>query len=180
MNMQMKRFALGAAVLLMTAAAQATSINWAFSYTGAASGSGLLTTDPLSGGFYTITGISGTGTGGTILALLPAGNDPVSCSGGCLISDNKLFPGSPALDFYGFTFHTAVDDFNIYYDSGSYYDLSLKTWQTHCSTGCSGSDSNAIAARISFSLFQVPEPATLALFGLGVLALGVARRRKSI
>jgi len=177
--MQLKRHLLGTALLLATVAAQATPINWAFTFTGGASGNGILTTDGLSGGFYNISGISGTSSGGTILSLLPAGNDPVPCLGGCLSSDNKLFPGSPALDFFGFTFRTVSDDFNIYFDSGNYHDLSLKAWRSHCLTGCSSSDSNAIAARINFSITQVPEPATLGLLGLGMLGLGIARRRKA-
>ena len=87
------------------------------SHSMAVSAYGMLTTAGLSGGAYTVTGISGTWNGYTITGLLPPGSYGNN--------DNLLFPAGPHLDDSGISFQVNApgDDgngaVNVYYDSGS-------------------------------------------------------------
>ena len=108
----------------LTAAARA-DLTWDWSFTGTTidygslvSGGGTLTTDPLSGGGYSITSISGTFAGNTITSLDYVFGDP----------DNTLWtPGyngqgdDSLLSYGGLSFDDNTGDaVNIYDNSGTY------------------------------------------------------------
>jgi hypothetical protein len=139
-----------------------------FSYTGlgiAASGN-LITTDTLVGGHYTVTDITGTRNGITITALLAPGTFENN--------DNLLFPGGPLLSDGGISYVAGGSNFNFYFDD--FVSIGCDTLQYKEATGgtCNGDPI------ISLSITQdaVPEPGTLALFGVGLFGLGFIRRRR--
>ena len=125
MNNTLIKSTLAALVLGGLTAAARADLNWDWSFTGTVanygslvSGGGTLTTDPLSGGGYYITSISGTFAGNTITSL--------STYGG---ADNTLWtPGNNAegddflLSFAGMAFDDNTGDaVNIYDYSGDYF-----------------------------------------------------------
>jgi len=124
--MTLRAFARGvlATVSFLVAASAQAGLVWSYSYSGAGvSGSGYLaTTGALSGGAYTITGISGTLGAAPVESLLAAGTYTAS-GGGLLFSDNLFYPGTPALDLGGFTVRAGSDLYNVYNTGGSYYQL---------------------------------------------------------
>jgi len=149
---------------------------WQFSYSGAGvSGSGYLTTLTTQvAGAYQIVGLSGSRNGDLMNSLLPAGTYLAS-GGGVLISDNLLFSVDPFLAFGGFTFHAGSDRYNIYYDGSQYYELAGAA----CGGATCGSAGH-LGTPINFTVRSVPEPATFALLGIGLAAIGGWRRRSTI
>ncbi len=93
---------LAAALLLAPAARCTTSFDFDLSFPGTGStphpvtGKGLLTTTDLLNGHYTITNVSGTYDGVSILGLIPVN--------GFDGNDNLLFPNQPFIDSSGFAF----------------------------------------------------------------------------
>jgi len=88
---------------------------------------------------------------------------------------DQLLAGAPLLpDFGGISFSTANDgDFNLYTWNGASYELSSNVDPV-------GYPQNGVLLS-SFSVSAVPEPATWAMFFLGLGALSVVlRRRKSV
>lgn len=175
---------LALALLAGPLSSQAATLHWAWSYSDGSTvdASGIFdTTDTLVNGAYTITGMSGTRNGAAITSLLPAGFYGAGC-GNCwgLVSDNQLLSASPWLLVGGVSFTTAAGAYNLYYQNGSYFDLSLAALQAACPT--SGSCSSATAPKgtaVRFGITAVPEPETLALFGISLLGLGFTRRRRN-
>lgn len=156
---------IGLGVLLLgSLSANATSIFWDFSYSGSGvSASGVLTTDStLVSGAYAVTNITGQRNGEAILSLVPAGTF------GNLFSDNLLFATGSFLDNAGITFTTATGAFNLCYlgsgcGSGGYQDIT---------------NQGVIFTPVTLNVTKVPEPATIGLFGVGLLLVGFAARRK--
>jgi hypothetical protein len=92
---------------------------WNFTYTGNGgdTATGSLTTTTLSSGQATITGISGSYDGGTIIGLIPSGT---CCSSPP--NDNVLYYPGPYLDLPGLGFQTGSFAANIYLN-GTYQNL---------------------------------------------------------
>jgi hypothetical protein len=156
------------AVLLFAgplAAHAATIWNWSYSGAGLSGGSGTFTTGDV-GSPYTVTGISGTAEGFAITGLsLYAG------------ATNLLyFPGTASpgfVDFGGISFTTSGGpsfNFGGSFNAGEYV-------LNDSSVNPSGFPGIAGSTPITFAV-SVPEPATLALFGIALAGLGLTRRRR--
>jgi len=120
------------------------------------------TNNIFSGGFETITSLTGTVNGLSIIALLNPGN-----TGG---NDNKFSPTGNHLNFNGFSFRTqdgsTFDNWNLYYSNAdSTYKLfaaskaNVKYWG-------------------DFNVTAVPEPETYAMLLAGLGVIGAMSRRK--
>lgn len=159
---------IAASVIGVTAAAHA-SVTWDWSWSGADfSGSGTLTTGPLSSGSYPITGISGTFNGQTITAL----------DGSYQAPDNTLYvPGNNGegddnvLSYEGVAFDTSDHQIDIYDNIGNNGQYLVESTY---SNGNAGEDAGAFSAT---EVGPVPEPVNVALAGFGlILVVGNAGR----
>jgi hypothetical protein len=157
-----------AAVALMPSPARAGTIAWSYSGdfdNNAAtpdSGGGLLTYSAIGGGEFLVTGISGTFDGAAITSLLTVGT---CCSPPN--NDNLLYlGGGPLLDLGGIAFSTAGADFNLYY--GNFGGLTQMASTPYA---------DIATINAGYGVFAVPEPSTVALFGIGLTGLFVLRRR---
>lgn len=130
------------------------------------SASGTLTTSAPSGGFYTITAITGTWNGIAITGLLP----PNTYAG----NDNMLTTASLDLTFNGMSFTVAAPtggddgsgDVNIYLFAPAQY---FETNNNYLSTS---------TINVTPIVSGVPEPSSVGLAALGLGALAFWRRRK--
>lgn len=146
------------AALVSTSIARADGFGFSYSGTGLTA-SGTLTTDPLSGGSYLITGLSGTQNGQTMTLL-----DPGAFQG----NDNLLYPSAPLLDEDGFSFVAAGIDYNVFFNS----ILSSGPAGYYVSTA-----PGVLGTAISFSVASTPEPSSVLLLGFGLLGLIGLRKR---
>jgi hypothetical protein len=143
----------------------AGSAYFAYSYVGdGVSSAGILTANgtPGSDGGYQITGIQGLRNGVDISGLLPAGTLGAN--------DNLIFENAPFVDVPGFSYTAGGSGYNV---ANSALGCGSANQYTEAATGlCPGT-------AISFNVTKVPEPATPALLGVGLLALGLGMRRKA-
>lgn len=124
-----------------------------------------------SSGTLDVTAGPDTGT----YSLSPGGPGPFTSPSTAFSADNALYPGTdPYLDEYGLLFAGDGLEINIFGDSPGVYSLFSCTGPGSCNLEATGTPT-------SVSLQEVPEPGTLALFGIGAAALAaglIVRRRK--
>ena len=155
-------------VFLLGCATATKADTFSFTITGGYTASGTLTTGPLSGGTYQITGISGVQNGQTITGLI----GPSGFAG----NDNLLYAGSPLLDIPGFSFVAGGIDYNVYYDGGPWGGSATSYYETTIS--------GVLGKQVYFSAVEpppgvpTPEPSTSLFLGLGLFVVVLAARRK--
>ena len=168
---RMLKLLLALVVFALPLASRADNFDFTASGSGAGfSGSGSFTTTQLTNDSYQITGISGTGSGGSVITGLIA-------PGMFNKNDNLLFPFSmPFLDFQGFSFTDLVGNtafmVNIY-SSGSNYIGFLQD-----SDGFTQKFNVNFNVTPQVAVAPTPEPSSLLLLGTGIGAIALMMRRR--
>ena len=154
--------------------ASAAPLQFNFSYSDGASntGSGTITTDDIlnASGGYTVTGITGTANAYTITGLSTYAS-----------ADNTLYypEASGFVSYGGISFSTdSGTDFNLAaLATNDYFVLDSMTNPS----GQAGSGVYAISLEVTpvTDSAAVPEPASIALIGLGLLGMSAKRRRSA-
>jgi hypothetical protein len=146
--------ALAAAWVMGAFGSAHAALIWDFTASLGDSGSGVLSTDTLSGGSYQVTGISGTFAGQAITGL--------STFDG---ADNLLYPAPQYLDRGGLGFALADGE-------------AVEIWAEGAGIIFIESTSTNAFSGGGFSATLVPEPATAGILTAGAAVLGLARRRR--
>ena len=145
---------------------------WNWTYTGAGiAASGTFTTDeaPDSGGYYQITGITGSRNGVAIIRLEPVG-EAIPGNPGFPV-DNLVTAGG-LLTSHGFGFATADGNYvNPFYADFQTPPRFLEVFTQPASMGFS-------ELPIQFTAAIVPEPCTLALVATALVGLAAAGRKR--
>ena len=155
--------ALFVSALLGLGASAAKADTFDFTISGGHSATGTLTTDPVSGGSYLITGISGSQDGSSITGLIPVN--------GFAANDNLLYPAPPLLDLPGFSFVAGGIDYNVYFNGGDFGGSATSYYETTVS--------GVLGSEVNFSVVPTPEPSSLLLFAIGLVAFAFFPRRKT-
>lgn len=160
--MQLIRIALAfIAVTLPATFSQAAVYDWTYS-NGTDVGSGTLTTDDGNPAAL-MTDITGTFDALSITGVVAPGD---------YFNDNKIVSPDPYLTINGIAFYAGDNTYDIYY-----YDSDNPGYYTH------GDPTNAaepdVAGTFTLTPASIPEPMSLALLGLGVTGVAVARRRQT-
>lgn len=129
-------------------------------------GSATLTANPIGGGVFLVTAMTGTQNGSAV-SLLPPGT-----VGG---NDNEIFPSARLLDSNGLSFTAGGTSFNVF--------DAVPGAATPVFDECDASTGGCLAINtltITPATSAVPEPVSIALVGTMALALiGIRRRRSS-
>ncbi|MCU0944200.1 MAG: PEP-CTERM sorting domain-containing protein, partial [Rubritepida sp.] len=105
-----------------------------------------------------IIGITGVTVLGAITGLVPPSGTPGA-------PDNLFFPAGPFLSTRGVAFTDGFGQVTLAFDSGSGAYVAFR-------------DSPAASSSGTLTVTAVPAPAALALFGLGLVGLALAQRRR--
>ena len=160
----MNKFVFAALLLVSFAScsvAKAASFNFTFSGSGLNASGTLTTTNTPVGGFYTVTGLSGT-QNGFAMSLLNAG--------AFASNDNLFSPNSPYFDFSGLSYVASGVDYNLFNNG---------VGSIRVCTSCIGYSTDGRAVTFSATpAAATPEPGSLFLLGSGLLGgIPVIRRR---
>ena len=154
-------------VLVAAFSTSAYADSFTFSYVGSGiTANGVLQTNSLVSGSYLITGLTGTRNGSAMTLLTPfafAGND------------NLVFPGTPSLDFAGFSYSAGGTNYNVYYNTPPCCNGAVDYYETTVS--------GSLGTQIRFSIASVPEASSLTLLASGLGLIGfvcVMRLRTSL
>ena len=163
-----------AAVLVCAGPAKADSFQLTYSGIGV-NGFMNLTANPLGGGLFQVTSISGTENGTAIAGLVggSGANYFWLPDGSGYLYDNYLTPGtSPVVSNPGLLFALLGSSYpeNIYWGGSSYLEAS------YLGGGNFPQDFNIVP--INLQVTATPEPSTLALLGAGLFALGGIIKRR--
>ncbi len=175
-NVLKKLGAVGVAVAALTigigqAAATVITFNFSSSYS---SGSGTLNaTDNGNGSYTAISGFGNEtiGLNNYLLTLIFNPNGTFQFSNGTYIFDNQVVPaGNPLILNGGLLFSSTNGGgmINLYSTGPNSY---------YYSSALAGGSIYNPGVLASFEVTSVPEPATLTLFGIGLIGMAVARRR---
>jgi hypothetical protein len=163
----MKRFLLLGTVLgaVLLTSSMARADNYAIDYTTTAGISADLivsATQTPTNGPFTVYAVSGERNGFAITGLSSYAE-----------SDQLLFAADPYVDFSGLSFSTAQGDYNLFSNNPTTpYDYA----EIDSTVDSVGYPQSGVLLT-SLSVTDVPEPASLALLGLGLAGLGIMRHR---
>ena len=176
-----QRTVLALAVLALSGGAASASEIFDFQFAGAnESGSGVLNVQANGDGSFTAISGSGTdtvdgNTGSLALIFNQAGQAQSTSPSGFFFFDNQLSPSAtPLLTSLGLLFSASTGgEVNLSFDpdAGGYVFDSESQQQFH--------ENGPISFSVNRVASDVPEPATLSLFGLGLLGFVAARRLKT-
>jgi len=143
--------------------------------------------------------VSGNGTNGFgntyVEAALPGTAASVTDTDGddvLLATANLVIAGTAGLDNLGGAFENVNTNFILsnagkeyFFDPVPFHTLAFSTFNNTsqgiaCAPNCAAATTVSINSEVGGTDFnKIPEPATLALMGLGLLGMGVSRRRKA-